>query len=66
METLKALLDPTFLTVLAAAVALSYLVGEVNGEHPSPSSADAEGEGRGAAGVDRPRKVREQEEEITR
>jgi hypothetical protein len=42
METLKMFLDPTFLTVLVGAIAISYLIGEVNGEHPSDSAADPE------------------------
>jgi len=50
METLKMLIEPQFLAVLAAAVALSYLVGEVHGEHPPESPSDPDGN---AGGVDR-------------
>jgi hypothetical protein len=42
MDMLSALLDPRLLTLLVVAIAISYLVGEINGEHPAEGSTDSD------------------------
>jgi hypothetical protein len=44
MEILKVLLEPQAMAALLIAVAIGYLVGEVEGDHRSPTSRDPEHE----------------------
>jgi hypothetical protein len=49
MDIVKILLEPQVMAALVIAVATSYLIGAVEGEHRASTSADAEDEGPGAA-----------------
>ena len=47
MEVLKLCLEPRYLTLLAVFIVISYLIGEVSGEHSSSSPADEDRDARG-------------------
>ena len=47
MEVLKSFLEPRYLTLLAVGIVISYLIGEISGEHSSSSPADQEEDSRG-------------------